>query len=168
MLGPWLDVLALTAQDPTMPWCATMVSRPAGTKIAAHLERLQVSGVTDDERRERALGALATVVDLYARGRREPLPMFTETSRALHRGEKAASAWTPFQGTGEHDDVWNHFVVGGPELEELCDMPCQPWDPGGPGDTRVMRYAHLLWDTYDESRRVPDPDEAPEPGARTG
>ncbi len=165
VLGPWLEVLALTAQDPATPWCATMVTRPTRSTAAVHLERLQVSGATDEERRERALDALRMVIDLWRRGRREPLPLFTDTSRALHRGENAADSWTPFVGTGERDDVWNHAVTGGAELEELRDMPCRPWDPDGPGDTRVMRYAHLLWDTYDESRRDVDPEDALDPGA---
>jgi len=167
VLGPWLDVLALTAQDPMTPWCAAMVTRPKGKKVVAHLHQLRVSGTTAEERRAHALAALGKVVDLYARGRCEPLPLFTQTSCALHRGENAAEVWTPYQGTGERDDVWNHLVFGGSDLEELCELPCQPWDPDGPGDTRVMRYAHLLWDTYDESLRTDDADEHAESGERT-
>lgn len=89
-LGPWLDLMALTAHDPDSHWTAVLLNRP-GSKTAKGCQKrvLEIPLVDPDRRRERAVAALTLVVDLFRRGSCEPLPIFPKLSPALFKGTSA-------------------------------------------------------------------------------
>ena len=88
LLGPWIDLLALTADDPTTAWSSVVLSRPKSkTKTGFAEEVVEIPLDDPDARRQRAETALALVVDLYRRGCREPLPLFPRLSPELHKGK---------------------------------------------------------------------------------
>jgi exodeoxyribonuclease V gamma subunit len=140
-LGAWARVLALTAQHPERPFSALTVGRPrrgAPRTRSVTIARIPpLPGATADERRAAALGALRELVDLYDRGMREPLPLYTETSAAFAAGANASDAWTtPYNKTPREDRDEAHVrVLGGvvPFADVLRDPRFEP-------------LAHELWD----------------------
>ena len=103
---------------------------------------------------------LATLVDLYDRGMREPLPLACMTSAAyaaaVHDGadaEKAGrNAWeSGWNFPKEDDDLEHQLVLGGIlTFDELIAEPPRPDEEGDGWDdtetTRFGRYARRLWD----------------------
>lgn len=162
ILAAWLDLMALAATDPTRQWEALLIGAPTSrsANAAATGERL---GLPDDpEDADGTVGpldALDVVIDLYRRASSEPLPIFPETSPALHydkRGEKAWSTAGPGGGSayGDRHDPATQLAFGDLEFEELCALP--PLQSDGTilvnGErSRVQLYANLLWGTVDRS-----------------
>ncbi len=158
-LAAWVRLLALTAAHPEGALAVVTVGRaPDGD--GATTVRLRPRG--DDARRRRAwaLDELASVVDLYDRGLREPLPLYCETSAALAQAgsagedprEAARGAWQCRRGfDGEDREAEHRLVLGGePSLRDLCAQPPRA-DECGAGwpaeeDTRLGRCARRLWD----------------------
>jgi exodeoxyribonuclease V gamma subunit len=81
-LSAWVRLLAATASAPHLALSAATVGRGAGDAdvTAVCIDPLAVDPAI---RRRRALAHLATVVDLYDRGMREPLPVFCRSSAAF-------------------------------------------------------------------------------------
>jgi exodeoxyribonuclease V gamma subunit len=141
-LVAWVRFLALTAADPDRPYEAATVGRPpfgagaGATATVVRLPRLEP---------EQAVAHLATLLDLYDRGMREPLPLACKTSAAyadaLRRGDDAAKAATAEWQTGyrfanEDQEPEHELVFGGVlTFDELCARPgfedCarELWDP---------------------------------------
>jgi exodeoxyribonuclease V gamma subunit len=95
---------------------------------------------------------LATILDLYRRGMREPLPIYCNTSEALARKRNARAEWVTDGGFDREDrDPANVFVLGDrAPFAQLCIDEPRP-DEAGPGwaadePTRLGRYARRLWD----------------------
>jgi exodeoxyribonuclease V gamma subunit len=150
-LALWLDLLALTLSDPSVPWRALGLARgPSGGRGKPSkppvLTDLVVVGDTPAERAEAARDGLGVVVDLYRRGRRQPIPLFAGTSPAVFRDESASSQWQSNGFPREDADPYHLLAFGGPTTHELLDLPALPDDPSGPADGRVLRYAAHLWE----------------------
>ncbi|MSO87646.1 MAG: exonuclease V subunit gamma [Acidimicrobiia bacterium] len=158
-LGPWLDLLALTAQDPSRPWTAQLVAS-AKSKARVKSVAITLPGESATQRRDRALTALSTVVGLFQRGRTEPLPIFPETSIDLYEGKPRAATWSGYQGMGEGVDRWVQLVFGSITFAELLAIECRPDDPPGGNGGRAERYASVLWGAFHDSQAAPDDDGA--------
>jgi exodeoxyribonuclease V gamma subunit len=76
-LTAWVRLLALTAAHPDRGFAAVTVGRAGGANVT--VRRIDPPA---DGRREWALVHLATLLDLYDRGMREPLPLYCNTSAA--------------------------------------------------------------------------------------
>jgi exodeoxyribonuclease V gamma subunit len=106
-----------------------------------------------------ALAALATVVDLYDRGMREPLPIYCDTSAAWagarHAGkepeEAARQEWSSSFDFRREDGEPEHVLVRGEGVtfEELLDeKPGEDESGSGWADdepSRLGRLAGRLW-----------------------
>jgi exodeoxyribonuclease V gamma subunit len=162
-LAAWVRLLALTASHPQRPLHAMTMGRARldadhGTRLT--IACIGVLGADADERRARALAGLRTLVDVYDRGMREPLPIACLSSAAYaaaaRRGANAAAAargaWQSSWNFDREDREPDHLLVLGGErtLDELLAAAPRP-DEGGEGwdaaeATRFGRYARRVWD----------------------
>jgi exodeoxyribonuclease V gamma subunit len=164
-LGAWARLLALTAAHPDRAFSARTIGRPRVT--ASPRTELTVVRIPpllpDAEPAERAAAArarLATLIDLYDKGMREPLPLYCETSAAFAAQAGSASRrralaaaeqrWTtPFGAPApfEDRDPDHERVLGrGTEFQHLLNDPPRDgerWHDDEP--TRFGQYALRLW-----------------------
>jgi exodeoxyribonuclease V gamma subunit len=155
----WVRLLSLTAAYPERPFAAAAIGRgPRDASVA--IARIGPLGDDARSRRETALGHLATLIDLYDRGMREPLPLYGLTSAAyaeaaLAGGDAVAAArdaWTSAWNFGKEDQEPEHqLVLGGVRsLDELLDERPRPDEEGEGWDvtatTRFGRLARRMWD----------------------
>jgi exodeoxyribonuclease V gamma subunit len=107
-------------------------------------------------RRDWALAHLETLVDLFDRGMREPVPLFCATSAAYAEaaatgGDPGAAGrreWTsPWNFDREDKDLEHQLVLGGVRTfdELLADRPRPDEDWDTAETTRLGRYARRLW-----------------------
>ncbi|MBO0746720.1 MAG: exodeoxyribonuclease V subunit gamma, partial [Acidimicrobiaceae bacterium] len=145
-LGPrhrvaaWVRLLALSAALPERAWRARCVGR--GPKSSARVRLIRPIGPDPAVRMEAARRYLAALVDLYDRGRCEPLPLFCQTSEAwaaaVAQGrppaEAARACWvTPGSAPvpKEDDDRAHRLVFGGRRpFEELLESRPGPDEEG--------------------------------------
>ncbi|MCC5951386.1 MAG: exodeoxyribonuclease V subunit gamma [Acidimicrobiia bacterium] len=148
-LPPWLDLLALTAHQPETVWWSVGVTTRKRKKNPADIEIMEIPSDDPAQRRRQATDALAVVVDLYRRGRCEPVPLFTTLSPAIVADTPLAKCWRDFDGRGDAGDRWVGMVYGELELREILALPVRPDDPefDDRGKGRTGRYAAALWDT---------------------
>jgi exodeoxyribonuclease V gamma subunit len=161
-LALWVRWLALTAARPERPFEAVAVGRarsgaPGGAAVT--VARLPVAAGDPAARREFALRELSTLVDLYDRGMREPLPLACRTSAAYAEAAAAArdaaaaaaGAWQSDWSYDKEDRAPEHQLVHGGVLsfEDLIAEPARADESGEgwhPGQTsRFGRYACRLW-----------------------
>ncbi len=158
-LVAWVRLLALTASHPERRFQAATIGRTADGKdvTAVCIEPLASDSET---RRNLALEHLATLIDLYDRGMREPLPLYCTTSaayaEAAARGEdpiKAArDAWNSGWMFDKEDREPEHqLVLGGVKsLDDLLDEPPRADEQGAGWEinetSRLGRHARRLWD----------------------
>ena len=159
-LAAWLDLLVLTAQDPTVAWTSLVVTT-SGRKAGVDVEAFRFPIDDPADRHDRALSALDVLGDLHDRGRCEPLPLFPKLSPALHKGSGFAAAWSSSGGGGDGDDRWIALAFADADLRTIRELPLGPADPPGPGDARAQRYAAVLWDTVEQSI-APPPEAGPD------
>ncbi len=160
-LAPWLEAIALSADEPARQWRATLLNRPASTRpgpskqVECVRRTLEVPADDPAERKAKALDALEVVVDLYRRGSREALPLFPKlTPKLASAGPDETNfddAWRPFAAKGDGEDEWIRFAFDTPELADLLCLAILAHDPPGPGDDRARRYARLLWGAVERS-----------------
>jgi exodeoxyribonuclease V gamma subunit len=162
-LAAWVRLLALTASHPQRPFEAVTIGRAragADRDTRVTIARIPALGTGPDERRDRALAGLRTLVDVYDRGMREALPIACLSSaayaQAAARGAKpvapARTAWESTWKFDREDREPDHLLVLGGErtFEELLAEPPRPdesgdgWDPTE--TTRFGRYARRMWD----------------------
>lgn len=165
-LAAWLDLMALTAQDPSRDWWSITIARPesSSSKTPAVLDCLEPVGDRDEERHRRALDALAVAVDCYRRARREPIPLFPKLSRPLAEGRASEKLWSDQQGDGR--DAAHQLVFGDVDLEGILALELRPHDPPGKATNRAERFAEYLWGTILDSCTVSHLDDAGEEAAR--
>ena len=154
VLGPWLDLLALTAHDPQVLWHSVIVTS-ATTKAGFKKLELEIPVDSAEERHQRAIDALGVVIDLFQRGCREPLPLFAESSILLHEGKRPHGAWSKFRAPGEGDDVWNQVAFDHQGIDDILAVSCRADDPPGSSSSRAQRYADYLWDAFDAAVATP-------------
>ena len=146
-LAAWVRLLALTAAAPDRPWSAVTVGRALkgdGVLVA----RIPPPGP------EAAAAHLATIIDLFDRGMREPPPLYCRTSaQYVAAGASAArDEWESDYSRDKEDKDPAHTLVFGRVVpfEEMTAAPARP-DERGPGwdedeTTRFGRWARRLWD----------------------
>lgn len=158
-LEAWVRLLALSAAYPEHPWSGRIVSRPEyGSRLLAKRTVLPPLGVDPGERRRLAVAHLEVLTDLWARGMREPLPLYAATSAAWAGGEReqaepvAQRCWEgEFEREGERGDREHRLVLGDRVDFRTVLGPDPGADETGPGwaatePTRFGRLAHRLWD----------------------
>jgi exodeoxyribonuclease V gamma subunit len=166
-LASWVRLLAVTAACPERELSAVTVGRCDGDGTVTVAEIPPLGGDADTRRRA-ALGHLAGLAHLYARGMREPLPLYCMTSaayaQAAHSGEDAVGAgrkaWTsPWNYDKEDKEPDHQLVLGGVRTfdELLAEQPRsdehgQGWDMSE--RTRFGRYALRMWNGLLVSERV--------------
>ena len=158
-LTAWVRLLALTAARPDRPYAAFTAGRGAGSRVA--VVRLPPLAASTEARRQAARGELEVLLDLHARGLREPLPLYCKTSAAYAAaraaGRDAARAasneWsTDWEFQREDVELEHQLVLGGPAgLSRLLKEGPPADGEDGPGwpvdeDSRFGRYARRLWD----------------------
>jgi exodeoxyribonuclease V gamma subunit len=165
-LGPaprllaWLRLLALTATAPDRKFEACTVGRSNKRGATITVARIGPLGPDAASRKTMADGHLASLVDLYQRGMREPLPLYLKTSAAwataVDTGRDAAadasSAWTSgYRFDGENKDA-EHLLVLGEDLtfDDLLGSCGAPVGEEGNWEvseaTRFGVFARRLWD----------------------
>ena len=167
----WLDLMMLTAQDPSTDWHALGVNRiTSSSKLEIH--DLEVRA-PDGDRAGVAIGALEVAVDLFRRGAAEPIPLFPKVSRQIHLGAVRNDDWFGHAGLGDGDDSGTALAYGY-DFETLLSLPRLPGDPEVAERTssRVECFAHYLWgaiessvlDRYDHPADAADAADAADPG----
>ena len=167
-LGPaarliaWLRLLALTASSPDRPFEARTVGRARSNRHTISTATIGPLGPDPASRKAQAERHLRTVVELFERGMREPLPLYAKTSAAWaeavalgkdpHR--PAARIWeSGFGGNNEDTNPEHELVLGGRlSFEAMFDLagPARSdesgdgWDGAAP--SRFGRYSARLWD----------------------
>jgi exodeoxyribonuclease V gamma subunit len=152
-LAAWVRLLALTAARPERSFQAATVGRarsgaPDGTSVTI----VRIPPLSAETAREH----LATLVDLYDRGMREPLPLACVTSAAYAAAAAAGDnaraaarkAWESDWSFPREDAEPEHQLVLGGVLafDDLLAEPPRPdeaWDETE--TTRFGRYARRLW-----------------------
>jgi exodeoxyribonuclease V gamma subunit len=166
-------LLALTAARLARAFESVVIGRVrgGGSDFAdVTVARIASLGSDPAARREKALAHLDTILDLYDRGMREPLPLSCDASAAYAQAalaggnpESAArSAWASGFGYDKEDRQPEHLIVYGAALDfaELLEQAIRS-DEQGPGwhdsePTRFGRYARRLWDELLASETVSD------------
>ena len=169
-LRAWVWLLALSAARPEQAYDSIVVGRARSR--TAELTTATIPPLAQDAptRKQRALEALTTLVDLYDRGMREPLPLACESSaayaEAAYAGDDAHDAaryaWESGFNFDKEDRDPAHVAVhnGTLKLNDLLEQ--QPrHDEHGPGwpeseQTRFGRYARRLWDPLIERELITD------------
>jgi exodeoxyribonuclease V gamma subunit len=157
-IGAWVRFLAATASHPHLPLSGAVIGREKDGARTILLGRL---AGTAEGRAERAGKLLEVLVDLRDRGRREPLPLYTETSARYaaavragreHPEDEAERCWTSEYEWEREDRDGAHVLVNG-GIRSFGDVLAEPpaEDEAGPGwpmsePTRFGRLARRLWD----------------------
>jgi len=149
LLRAWIDLVALTAAEPDVPWTATVIGRHSSGRPW----RSTLGPIGHDL----AWQVLAEQVDLFDRGESSPLPMALRSSAAYARARRdhadAAEAvaaarliWSGDQGPGEnagpeHQLVWGHRS----DLEALTDRRPERDEQWFGEPSRFGELARRLW-----------------------
>ena len=153
-----LDVLLLTASAPDVRWRSLRVFRKYNRATCV---TWTVPGEGPEERRARALEALAGLVALRRRGLAEPLPLLFRGAMAMLGRFSDGPApppsdllfvglreWAPFQGPGDGGDPAVRYCFDA-SYEELAALPIRDGDPVPPvdaGGSRLLAYSLALLD----------------------
>jgi exodeoxyribonuclease V gamma subunit len=157
-LASWVRFLAVTAACPERHLSALTVGRCDGDGVVTVAEIPPLAGDADSRRRA-ALADLAGLAHLYARGMREPLPLYCLTSaayaQAAQTGEDPVAAgrkaWTsPWNYDKEDKEPDHQLVLGGVRtFDELLAEPPRSDERGRGWEmserTRLGRYALRMW-----------------------
>src|SRR5829696_4319269 len=141
----WVRWLALTAAYPDRPIQAVLLGRArAGAQGPVTICRLAPVGA------ESAREQLAVLLDLHARGLREPLPVACASSAAYIRGGEplARKAWESEWNFPKEDAEPEHQLAFGGILtfEELLALPPRAGEDFEPDErTRFGRLSKRLW-----------------------
>jgi exodeoxyribonuclease V gamma subunit len=157
-LAAWVRLLALTASRPERELSAATVGRGEGDDVRVAL--IEPLSGDPSSRAAMALAELNTLVDLWDRGMREPLPLICATSAAYAEAARggrdplpdAEAKWTSEWSFDREDRELEHqLAFGGVRtFDELLDEPPRSGESGdGWHDeetTRLGRLARRLWD----------------------
>jgi exodeoxyribonuclease V gamma subunit len=154
-------LLALSAAWPERPFEAVTIGRAeAHSTRHVRLARIGPLGPDASTRKQVAETHLRTVVDLFRRGMREPLPLYCKTSAAYAEAREAGAddaddiakkMWETNQRErpNEDSDAEHKFVLGERSFKEMVKLSGQPDDSERQWCTsetsRFGLYARLLW-----------------------
>jgi exodeoxyribonuclease V gamma subunit len=163
-IAAWIRLLALSASHPEEEFAAATVGRGRGRD---DVRTAWIPPLAEDpaDRRAVAVTELERLVDLYERGMREPLPLYSKTSAAWAETARpgagdpradAEKAWQTYWNKGrriESEDAdLNHQLVLGAIVPFAVLLEAAPAD-GESGDgwaedesSRLGRLARRLWD----------------------
>ncbi|HUO71191.1 MAG TPA: exodeoxyribonuclease V subunit gamma [Solirubrobacteraceae bacterium] len=171
-LGAWVRLLALSAARAERPLQSVVIGRARAGSHGAQTTLAQIPALGGDatQRHEIALTHLQTLVDLYDRGMREPLPIACDSSaayaQAANTGEDpelaAQKQWETGFRYDKEDRQPEHMLVYGGQLPfaELLSGPPRP-DERASADpqqetTRFGIFARRLWDDLLAHERLVD------------
>jgi exodeoxyribonuclease V gamma subunit len=146
LLASWIQLLALSADDPDRSWTALTIGRPPrGTHPASRL-----FAPLDHTAPE----LLADLVAIYDAGRREPLPLPLKTSfayaSARQTGDNPVAAaeakWLSRRYDGENADAAHARVCGDRATLAALLEPARPGEERAGETTRLGAYAVRLWE----------------------
>ncbi len=140
-LAAWVELMALVASDPAVPWHSLVAGRPEHSTPDRRVEWIDL--VPAERSSDGALSALGVAVDLFRRGLTEPLPLFPTFSPTLLDRPDLAK-WRSFQGWGDADGAAARFFFGHLDDFEVLELPPRDDDPGRGAD-RASRLARYLW-----------------------
>jgi exodeoxyribonuclease V gamma subunit len=159
-LAMWVRWLAVTAAYPEREVEAHIVGRVrtgGGDHASVTTVALRPPPGSAEERREFALEHLATLLDIHARGLREPLPLACKASAVYawtgesKRAQAAKGQWETDWGFDKEDrDPEHQLVFGGSRpFDDLLHEPPRDDESGPDWDLeeggRFGRYARRLW-----------------------
>jgi exodeoxyribonuclease V gamma subunit len=159
-LAGWVRLLALSAAHPERPFEAVTVGRAAsGSGADVTIARFPALAADAPPRQKVAQEHLQTLLDIYDRGMREPLPLpclaAAAYAQAVARGANAEAAarkaWASTYKYDKEDREAEHVrVLGGTlSLEELLALPPHADEQGDGWEaseaSRFGRYARRLW-----------------------
>jgi len=152
LIAIWIDLAALTLSHPGEEWRGVAVTR------SEHADTFQKKGkkypkihksaheLRSDDRAGAAAQALEVAVDLYRRGRCEPLPLFRKFSEALYRNPATTLRWSD-----RFEDDAETLVYGELSGRELVAIELLSDDPPGAQPDRTRRYAEHLYGAIDRT-----------------
>lgn len=164
-VAAWLDLMALTASDPDLPWRSVSVA--LGEKGQPPVVKNLVPSPGPTGAAACARAALSVAVDCFRRGMREPLPLFPNYSREVFRGRHTRVTWSSPFDRSDGDMPATALAFDGADFDEIMSLPVRPDDPVVPVDPddprgrrdRVSVYAAYLWGAVDDScRNTEDPE----------
>ena len=151
-LAAWVRLLALTASHPHRRFSAATVGR---RRSGDGVGMATIAPIGADV----AIGHLSVLLDLHARGMREPLPLYCDTSAAYAaapsggRSVRARKEWTTTErGFDREDRDAAHVLVLGDEVSfDDLELAVPADDESGPEwhddvSSRLGRYALRLWE----------------------
>ncbi|MDX6706125.1 MAG: exodeoxyribonuclease gamma subunit [Solirubrobacteraceae bacterium] len=158
-IASWIRLLALTAAHPERAFEAQTIGRSGG-RASATIAQIPPLAQDADTRRRSALRHLTTLIDLYDRGMREPLPIPCATSAAYAEAAAAGAdpvaagrrAWTSEWNFAREDKELEHQLVlsGVRTFDELLLQPPRSDEQGDGWEiaetTRLGRCARRMWD----------------------
>jgi exodeoxyribonuclease V gamma subunit len=156
-VAAWLDLVALVANDPSVPWRSVSIAKHPSKAAAVGAEYGALEHTDAETRRRAALQGLTVAVDCYRRGRCEPLPLFPLVSYDLAHDGSGLGNWRRFQGGGDGTSEAARLVFGESDLRELRRerrRDDDPLTPAGPDADRPLCYAEHLWGAIEASAHV--------------
>jgi exodeoxyribonuclease V gamma subunit len=149
-LAAWLDLVALVATDPTVPWRSVSIAR---TKDHKSTEVVDLVPMDVDASSTRARSALAVIVDCYRRGMVQPVPLFPRLSESIVGDGPRRTEWRRKGANGpkgDGDDEAVRLAFDYETLDGILAVPAETSDPPGRGG-RAERFARYLWGALDQS-----------------
>ena len=158
---PWLQIAALTLEDPETLWKAVIIAKAPKVKSTAKVpppqalfafEEFVIAGENAEERKESALRVFKFANAIRTRARRVPLPMFERSSWILDKAKSHQEGELKF----DLDRPSHVLVFGGRELEVFKSEPLiEEIDLALPNSpSRFEAYATWLADNWVGTVRV--------------
>ena len=156
-----LDLLVLTATDPSQHWRGVLITRPeSDAKTTVEQRSWSVRGATAKDRQTEALGALKELLEQYRDGLLYPLPLFQQTSYAFFKNLKPKDVWgtpgDPFSKfPKECDYPYHSLAFGSLSYNELFAAQF--------GDFNFTTESNRLWSVIEDALTVENLETAEEP-----
>jgi exodeoxyribonuclease V gamma subunit len=138
-ISAWVRLLAVQAAYPGRAFESVVVGRSGRDEVTL----ARVAGLDGPL----ALDYLATLVDLFDRGMREPAPLYCLTSAAYAAGEDPRKVWESGKFPGEEAEPEHRLVLGDRTFDDVLAEGARTDEPWDMDETRRFgRWARRLWD----------------------